>query len=210
MTIMRPEPLDALVMRPPAHAPADYDELLDGKLGSTLAWPLSCAKYKIVRPLGQGTFSTCFLAQRSSAWEPTQLVALKVTPRYTDPAKVPAREIEIAMLLVRQPASKLGPSASRHALLTSIPGSGSGTAHTLPGSSSTSSSPQPPPFTMFWSSTCTTATCESSARWLLRTTWHRLPRVFDGRRAAAISWPWRSPTSTRAESSTATSSPTTA
>ena len=117
---MRPEPLDALVMRPPAHAPADYDELLDGKLGSTLAWPLSCAKYKIVRPLGQGTFSTCFLAQRSSAWEPTQLVALKVTPRYTDPAKVPAREIEIAMLLVRQPASKLGPSASRHALLTSL------------------------------------------------------------------------------------------
>ena len=77
-------------MQPPVHAPADHDELLD-KLDSTWAWPLSAATYNILRPLGQGTFSTCFLAQRSSAWEPMQLVALKVTPRYTDPAKTPAR-----------------------------------------------------------------------------------------------------------------------
>ena len=67
------------------------------------AWPCSAASYSVLRPLGQGAFSRVFLARRTSAFEASQLVALKVTPRYADPIKTPSRELEVMLLLRDSP-----------------------------------------------------------------------------------------------------------
>ena len=80
---------------------ADHEALLETFCGGEthIAWPLSSASYHVLRTLGQGSFSTVFLAERSSAFEPVRTVALKVTPRYADPSRLPSREIEIMLAL---------------------------------------------------------------------------------------------------------------
>ena len=60
------------------------------------AWPCSSASYEVGRLLGEGTFSRCFLAVKSSSWERPSRVALKLTPKY---GPEPSRELEVMLLL---------------------------------------------------------------------------------------------------------------